>query len=315
MRVFEADELNALLAGPGLVEALREAFRAGASAPTRHHHPIPVPGGADATLFLMPAWQAGGHAGVKIVGVFPGNAERGLPSVHGSYVLLDATTGAPLAVMDGTTLTRLRTGAASALAASYLARAESATLVMVGTGALAPHLVAAHASVRPIREVRVWGRRREKAEALAAQLAAPGRRVCAVADLEAAVRTADVVSCATLSREPLIRGEWLRPGTHVDLVGGFTPEMREADDEAVRRSRVFVDTRAGALAEAGDLIQPLRRGAWREDDLAGDLEQLTRGLRPGRRSADEITLFKSVGTALEDLAAASFALGRALKLD
>lgn len=311
MRSFDANELAALFSGQGLVEALREAFRTGVEAPTRHRHRIPVPGAAAGTLLLMPAWQAGGHAGVKVVSVFPDNAARGLPSVQGAYVLLDATSGTPLALLDGAALTRWRTGAASALAASYLARPDSATLVMVGTGALAPHLVAAHGAVRPIREVRVWGRHPEKAAALAARLDTAARRTIAVADLERAVREADVVSCATLAREPLVHGEWLRPGTHLDLVGGFTPEMREVDDEAVRRARVFVDTRAGALAEAGDIVQPLRAGILREEDVAGDLEGLARGLCAGRRTPHEITLFKSVGTALEDLAAARHALERA----
>jgi ornithine cyclodeaminase len=311
MRFFDAAALDRLLAGPGLVEALREAFRGEATAPPRHAHRIPVPGGSEATLFLMPAWQAGGRAGVKVVSVFPENAARGLPTVHGLYVLLDATTGAALAVLDGTSLTRWRTGAASALAASYLARPDAATHVMVGTGALAPHLVAAHALVRPIREVRVWGRDPAKARALAERLSSPERQALAVADLESAVRQADIVSCATLAREPLVRGEWLRAGTHVDLVGGFTPEMREADDEAVRRARVFVDTREGALAEAGDLVQPIRSGVLREPEVAGELAELARGRVPGRKAPEEITLFKSVGTALEDLAAARYALERA----
>jgi alanine dehydrogenase len=299
MRRFDADALAELLSGAGLVEALRDAFRGGVDAPARHHHHIPVPGAADGTLLLMPAWQAGGHLGVKIVSIFPDNASRGLNSVQGAYLLLDGTTGVPLALFDGAVLTRWRTGAASALAASYLARPDSARLLMVGTGSLAPHLVAAHAAVRPIREVRVWGRRPEQARALAAQLDSPARRAIPVADLEAAVREADVVSCATLAREPLV------------LVGGFTTEMREADDEAVRRARVYVDTRAGALAEAGDVVQPLRSGILREEDIAGDLAGLARGLCDGRRTPHEITLFKSVGTAVEDLAAARYALERA----
>src|SRR5262249_127759 len=146
---------------------------------------------------------------------------------------------------------------------------------------------------------RIWGRSREKADALAARLDRPGLRVTAVPDLEAGAREADVISCATLASEPLVRGAWLRPGTHLDLVGGFPPAMREADDEAVRRARVFVDTRAGALVEAGDVVQPIARGVLRAEDLEGDLFELCRGLRPGRTTDAEITLFKSVGTALE----------------
>jgi ornithine cyclodeaminase len=176
---------------------------------------------------------------------------------------------------------------------------------MVGTGALAPQLVRAHAAARPIAEVAIWGRAPDKAERLATALAAalPGVAVRAVHDLESAARAADIVSCATLATEPLIRGAWLGPGQHLDLVGAFRPDMREADDEAVRRARVFVDTRAGALTEAGDVVQPLAAGVIAERDIQGDLFDLARGA-PGRQGADEITLFKSVGTALEDLAAA-----------
>jgi ornithine cyclodeaminase/alanine dehydrogenase-like protein (mu-crystallin family) len=313
VKVVTASELAAVLDDRGLVERLREAFREGADAPLRHRHAVPAPGG-EGTLLLMPAWQRGRSLGVKVVTVFPGNASRGLSAVQAAYLLLDAETGAPLALMDGTMLTRRRTAAASALAADYLARRDSATLVMVGTGSLAPHLIGAHAAIRPIREVRVWGRSPDKARALAASVmmaAGSGRadvRVTPVEDLEAAVRAADVVSCATLASDPLIRGAWLRPGTHLDLVGGFTPAMREADDDAVRRSRVFVDTPA-ALEEAGDVVQPIASGVLKKEDVA-DLFDLARGRRPGRTDEAQVTLFKSVGAALEDLAAARLAFER-----
>ena len=307
MKVVGEAELLALLDDRSLVERLREAFREGAHVPLRHGHSLPAPGG-QGTLLLMPAWQMGRSLGVKVVTVFPGNAARGLSAVQAAYLWLDAETGAPLALMDGAALTRRRTAAASALAADYLARRDSATLAMVGTGSLAPHLVAAHAAVRPIRDVRVWGRTPDKARALAASLDRPGLRVTAVTDLEAAVRGADVVSCATLATLPLVRGAWLAQGMHLDLVGGFTPEMREADDEAVRRSRVFVDTEA-AFAEAGDVVQPLSSGLLRRDDVA-DLADLVHARRPGRTADAEITLFKSVGAALEDLAAAGLAYER-----
>jgi ornithine cyclodeaminase len=174
---------------------------------------------------------------------------------------------------------------------------------MIGAGALAPHLIAAHAAVRPIREVVVWNRTAEAARRLAASLDRPGLSVTASDDREAAVGGADIVSAATMTRDPLVRGAHLKLGTHVDLVGAFTPEMREADDEAVRRATVFVDTRAG-MRESGDIAEPLASGALTEAGIAGDLHELARGAVPGRRSADEITLFKSVGNAIEDLAAA-----------
>lgn len=314
MRVVTAADLAQVFTYPAVIEALRTAFVTPVVTPVRHHHPVERAGEPNAMLLLMPAWSDlstsvgdGAVLGVKIVSVIPGNAGRALPSVVGAYVLFDGITGAPLAVMDGAVLTLWRTASASALAAEYLARQDAGTLLMVGSGALAPHLVKAHCAVRPIRDVMIWNRTLEKAETLAAELAAEGVPARAVADLEPATRSADVISCATLSAEPIIRGEWLRPGAHLDLVGGFTPRMRETDDTAIRRASVFVDTLAGATKEAGDITQPLASGALDRDAIRGDLFGLCAGSIPGRTSADEITLFKSVGTAIEDLAAARLA--------
>ncbi|MGC2411488.1 MAG: ornithine cyclodeaminase family protein [Stellaceae bacterium] len=311
MQVISGDDIHRLLDFPSLIDALRAMFREGCEAPARHHHRVAAASGdgTPGTLLLMPAWQAGHALGIKIVTVFPDNTKRSLPAVHGAYLLVDAATGVPRALLDGTALTLRRTAAASALAAQFLARPESAVHLMVGTGALAPYLVAAHAIVRPIREVRVWGRDRKKAAALAARLAEAGVAAAPVADLREAVAAADIITCATLAREPLISGAWLRPGTHLDLVGGFTPEMREADDAAIALARVYVDTDA-ALHEAGDIVQPLRSGHLVRERIGGDLFGLTRGTCPGRRNPAEITLFKSVGTALEDLAAAQLAVSR-----
>lgn len=308
MRIISAAEIDGILDRGELVEALREAFRADIAVPTRHHHTIPRPDG-DATLLLMPAWDGAttegfGHIGVKIVSVFPGNAARGVATVQGVYLLLSGETGAPLALIDGPALTLWRTAAASALAADYLARADASHLLMIGAGALARHLIEAHAANRPIERVSIWNRRPETARALAADLKRPGLHVEAVDDLDTALALADIVATATLSTVPLVRGERLKPGAHVDLVGGFTPAMREADDAAIRRSRVHVDTHAGATSEAGDIVQPLSNGALSAEAIEGDLFALARGVATGRRHDDEITLFKSVGTALEDLAAA-----------
>jgi ornithine cyclodeaminase len=306
MRVISAAEIDRVLTYPDLIETLRAAFRSGVTVPPRHHHAIPRPG-AEAILILMPAWHdepSQGYAGVKIVSVFPDNARRGKPSVMGTYLLLSGESGEPLAALDGQALTLWRTAAASALAASYLARNDARRLAMVGAGALAPGLIAAHAAVRGIEEVAIWNRTPATAVRLAARLDRPGLRVRAASDLAEAVGTADIVSAATLASAPLIRGEWLKPGTHIDLVGAYTPKMREADDAAVTRARVYVDTRAGALHEAGDLVQPIAAGLLEEADIAGDLFDLCRGTAAGRRSDTEITLFKSVGTAIEDLAAA-----------
>jgi ornithine cyclodeaminase len=263
-------------------------------------------------LLLMPAWDKGGDGGflgVKIVTVYPGNAKRGLPSIAGTYLLMRGDTGEPLAVIDGQALTLWRTAAASALASSFLARQDSHRMVMVGAGALAPYLIEAHACVRPIDEVLVWNHNFARAESVAAKLSGRAYSVRATADLESAIRDADVISCATLSSDALIKGAWLRAGAHLDLVGAFTPRMRESDDEAARRARIYVDTRAGALKEAGDIVQPLAAGIIQDSDILGDLFDLCRGKTEGRKSVEEITMFKSVGTALEDLAAAVLACG------
>jgi ornithine cyclodeaminase len=305
MRIIGAEEIDRALTYPALVDALAAAFRADITVPVRHHHAIAQPGAA-ATLLLMPAWTEAGDRflGCKMVTVFPDNAKTGQPSVYGNYVLMSGETGEPLAIMDGRTLTAWRTAAASALAARHLAREDATHLVMVGAGALAPHLVRAHAAVRPIRRVTLWNRTHGRAVSLAFGLSVTGIETEVADDLEAAVRGADIVSCATLASEPLIRGAWLKKGTHVDLVGGFTPKMREADDAAVKKARVYVDTRAGATKEAGDIVQPLKRKVIKEADIRGDLFDLCRGTAKGRTSAAQITLFKSVGTAIEDLAAA-----------
>jgi len=304
MRIISAAEVEAALDYPSLVERLRQAFRRDIEVPVRHHHDIEMSGASTATLLLMPAWQAGRHIGVKMVTVFPDNGEKSLPAIMGIYVLLDGHTGSPQALIDGPKLTVKRTAAASALAASYLARNDAERLLMVGTGALAPELIMAHAAVRPICNVLIWGRNPEKAEKLARRMNRRDFKVDWTDDLEAAARGAHIISCATLSKEPLIHGEWLQPGQHIDLVGAFRPDMRETDDAVMRRARVFVDTRAGATKEGGDIVQAVDSGALNLEDIAGDLFEITRGERSGRRYYDQVTLFKSVGTAIEDLAAA-----------
>jgi len=310
MRLVTATEVEAALDEISLIDRLHKAFRAGCAMPVRTHQTVKVPGAPDGTLLFMPAWQEGRHIGIKLATVFPGNAARNKPAVQSIYVLLDGRTGEAQALLDAPTLTVKRTAATSALAARFLARHDAHRLLMVGTGALAPYLIRAHATVLQIEEVMVWGRNPEKAAALAESIALTGLKVAAVKDLADAVARADIVSCATLSKEPLVHGAWLKPGQHLDLVGGYTPEMREADDEAVRRARVFVDTRAGAVREAGDIVLPLASGALTETGIQADLFELCRGECRGRQHDDEITLFKSVGAALEDLAAAELVTER-----
>ncbi len=305
LRSFSADEVHAALDYPSLVEALRAAFRHSHEAmPVRQSYEVGF-NGAPAHLLTMPAWERGKALGVKLVTVFPQNAVRGLGAVSSLYVMFDGETGVPRALIDGEALTNRRTAAASALASTYLSRPDSTTLLMIGTGHLAHHLPEAHAAVRPIERVLVWGRNGERAAALVAKLNEKGLAAKAVADLETALGQADIVSCATTSTEALVKGRHLRPGTHVDLTGAFTPKMRESDDEAVLRASAYVDTRAGALAEAGDILQPIAAGLLKPEAIRADLHELTTGALPGRRDDTEITLFKSVGAAIEDLAAAS----------
>jgi len=303
MRSIDAAAVHAALPYDRLIPHLRDAFRAGGEVPLRSRfHIDAVDGGAGGTLLLMPAWQPGRHIGIKTVSVFPDNAKLGLGSVAATYLLLDARTGEPKAVIDGEAITLRRTGCASALAASYLARRDATHLLMVGAGSLAPHLIRAHCAVRKYTRIEIWNRNRARAEQAAAGLRDLG--VVVIEDLEAAVRAADTISCATLSRDPLVRGDWLKPGAHLDLVGAFTPEMHETDATALARSSVYVDNRAGALKEPGDLVTPIAAGLFSAEDVRGDLFDLCRADATARKTDSEITLFKSVGLALEDLAAA-----------
>jgi alanine dehydrogenase len=311
MLQIDAAQVAARLDRRALIDALDDAFRRPHQVPERQHYAIDAaqPGQSSGTLLMMPAWDTGpvpgvGAAlGIKVVTVFPDNALRGLPTVCASYLLLDAATGQARAIIDGGELTLRRTAAASALASRHLSSPDAARLLMVGTGMLAPHLVESHVLVRQVREVRIWGRRADRAQQLAASLARTGLSVEATEDLEASTRWADIVSCATLSQQPLVLGAWLRPGQHLDLVGAFTPQMREADDEAIARCALYVDTRSGAMSESGEITGAIARGIIDQNAIRAEFADLSAGTF-ARRDPRAITLFKSVGTALEDLVAA-----------
>ena len=307
MRIVTADDIRRVLRYDALTDALAEAFRGDITAPDKIAYFIPQPSGSEAKVMLMPAWSNSGERfiGCKLVNLFPDNARRNKPAVLGTYVLMSGDTGETLAVMDGTALTAHRTACASALAARYLAREDASHLLMIGAGALAPYLIRAHRAVRPITRVTVWNRTRSHAISTAFALSAAGIEPAIADDLEQAVRAADIVSCATLSPTPLVRGAWLKKGAHVDLVGAFSLKTREADDTAIRRARVYVDSRASAPKGSGDIAIPLKKKVLALKDIQGDLFELCRGKTKGRKRQDEITLFKSTGLALEDLAAAT----------
>ncbi len=259
-------------------------------------------------LLVRAAWRAGDRLGVKVASVFPSNPTSGLPSVHGVYVVFDGTNGAPIAIIDGTWLTWFKTACDSALGASYLARQDAHTLVMVGAGAMAPHLIRAHRAIRPsLRRVIIWNRTLARAEGVREVL---DFDVEISTNLESAVRSGDVISVATMSREPLIQGRWLEPGTHLDLVGAYTPQMREADDDVMANSDLYVDLRETTVDAIGELMIPMAAGVINEDDVKGDLFELCQGQAPGRTAPDQITVFKNGGGGHLDLMTASFVVDR-----
>lgn len=307
MHILDTTQTATHLPFPELITSIEEMFVQGCEVPLRHNHAIEgVNASENGILLLMPAWQKGQRLGVKTVSIFPGNQAKGLPGLHSVFILYDATTGAPLAVLDGDAITSRRTAAASALAARWLARSDANKLLVVGAGRVASLLPEAYRCVRDITSIQVWDIRPEAAQAMVARLRADGIDAHRATDLEQGVRWADIVTCATLSTAPLIQGDWLQPGAHLDLIGGFTPTMRESDDACFTRGTVFVDT-TEALMKAGDILDPIASGAWKQDQLAATLEDLCRGHHAGRRNPQEITVYKAVGTALEDVAAASLA--------
>ncbi len=307
MRFVGAEEIRRVLTFPLLIDAIEAAHR---------RQKIEVQdamlGSRQAQYFVRHAVDAGRFMASKLITSFPGNLDGGaLPAVQAVCVLFDGTDGRPLAVLDGTEITYWRTAADSALGAKLLAPEDPETLLIVGAGAMAARLVCAHRAVRPsIRRVLVWNRTRERALQLADALAADGIEAQVRDDLAAATREADVVSTCTRSREPLIRGADLASGTHLDLVGGYTAETREADDEAMRRGRVFVDRRESAFDGVGDILRPIASGAIGAADVLGDLYDLIGGNVAGRRSPSEITVFKNAGGGHLDLMTAELIVRR-----
>lgn len=301
MKVFDAATVHAALPWPALIAALRDA----------HRGPMPAadvlvqadPAGGGNQFITLPGWLPGGEIAVKMVGVFPGNAALTppQPNVQGLVALFDGATGAPLLVADGAAMTARKTAGDSALGATHLARADAELLLVVGAGALAPYFAAAHLAARPsLRRVLIWNRTAARAEAVARGLRAEGIAAEAVADLDAAVARADVITCVTMSDRVLVRGALLKPGTHLDLVGAYMPSLRETDEDALRRARIFVDTRNN-MERTGDLGPALASGLIAPEAIVADHFDLAQGRTQGRRSAEEITVFKNVGGAHLDV--------------
>jgi len=291
-----------------LILELKRGFAAQSiMVPMRHHHDFPNPEvGEDSTLLLMPAWNPSKEAGVKIVTISPENGQFGLPSIQGIYILMDTIKGGVKAVLQAKSLTAKRTAAASALASSYLSKENASTLLMIGTGALSFNLIKAHASVRPIKKVYVWGRSLEKGQGVCEKLKNEQFEVSTVKSIKGIIADVDIISCATLSKTPLVLGKYLQAGQHIDLVGAYKNYMREADDEVIKKASVFVDTMQGGLKESGDIVIPLGNGTLKAEDIKGDLFGLCSSSNQGRTHENEITVFKSVGHAIEDLVAATY---------
>jgi len=313
MRFVNADEIGKHLSYDLLIPAIKEAFANKLKVPKRHHHNFRNPGKKDSTLLLMPSWEEGKDTGVKVVTISPENGNIGLPSIHGLYLYFDGVSGQPLAVMDAGALTKIRTAATSALASSFLSNKNVSRMLMVGTGVLAPELIKAHSIVRDIHEVLIWGRDFSKAEKIAKELKLEGISITAIKSLEEGVKNAQIISTATLSQEPLIKGEWITQAKHIDLVGSYRPDMREADDDVITKSKVYVDAIEGAISESGDLAIPLQNGTIKKSDILGDLFGLCSGETLVKSDKKSTTLFKSVGHAIEDLVAARLVFSKCLK--
>lgn len=315
MEYIEAEELEELLTYEELIPKINDAFAQEYNIPMRHHHQYPNPKeGLESTLLLMPAWDNGDNLGVKIVNVSPNNSKHNLPSIQGLYIYFDLQTGTPKALMDAKKLTVKRTAAASALASRYLSNPDSSRLLVIGTGALSAELIKAHASVRPIKEVLVWGRSEAKAQTVVDAINLPDITVNTIATIEEGMKQSDIISCATLSPTPLVLGQYLKPGQHLDMIGAYKPDMREMDDEVLERADVYVDNIEGASKETGDLAIPIANGTFKVEDIKADLFQLAQDKKKVKRSSEAITCFKSVGHALEDLAAANLAYEKSKQL-
>lgn len=306
--VFISDEqVRRSLNYPELIEALAQGFNKTIIVPQRQH--LEMSQTYDSTLLLMPAWTNETMGGIKMVTIFPQNSAQNLPSIQGIYTVFDTRNGRLLAQLDAKLLTNLRTAATSALAARFLSRNDSSTLLVMGTGTLAPELVKAHCTIRPIRKVLIWGRNPNHqavlADHLATEISIP---IIKVDDPATAAAQADIITCATMSEQPILLGDWVKSGTHIDLVGSYKPHLREADDTLIQKSALYVDTIEGATKESGDLAIPIASGVLSVSSIRGTIFGLSRGEHKGRQNAAEITLFKSVGHAAEDLIAAQLLL-------
>jgi ornithine cyclodeaminase len=310
MRFISRDEILSVLEYPALVEHLRLCHL---DAPAAAGDILLVEPGEPASgnsFLTRTAWRRGKVLGLKAASIFPGNLMAGLPSIHSALLLFDGERGTPLCVMDGDLITCWKTAADSALGARLMARPDAERLLMVGAGTMAEHLIRAHLTVLPgLRHVAVWNRTATRAAGVVRRMAEEVPGIRQAGELEKEIRTADVVCCATAAQSPLVKGAWLQPGAHLDLVGSFMPHMREADPETFGRAKVALDWRPGTLGQCGELIDALRAGTLREEDILGDLYDVA-GCGSLREGDDEITVYKNGGGGHLDLMTAEFVADR-----
>jgi 1-pyrroline-2-carboxylate reductase [NAD(P)H] len=308
MQVISAEQVHAALAYPDLVDALQAAYANKYTMPPRQVFLLDDNQDNHDAFALLPSWNDS-LIGVKAFTYFPDNPRPQYASLYSKIMLFDRAHGQPLALVDGTSVTYWRTAGISALATRLLAREDSETLLLLGTGNLAAYIIRANLSVRLIRRVLVWGRTTAKAEKVAAQMANefPKIHFSVPDDREAACRAADIVVCATGSHEPVVRGDWIKRGTHTDFIGNHHATKRECDTALVATSKVYVDSRDNCFREAGEILVPISEGAIAADHVLAELREMCSGTVPLRTSNDDITLFKSIGMALSDLVGAGCA--------
>lgn len=300
MKYFDKTEIEQFLDYPSLIDFLESSFKDDYEVPPRMHFDYQGENALlDSTLLLMPAWKNERFVGLKVLTISPFNNEKNKPTIQGIYILMDAKDVEILAQFDAKSLTNLRTAASSALASRFLSKKDAKSMLMIGTGTLAPELIKAHCAVRPIEKVWIWGRNRDKARKISVDLALDWMEVRPCENISDYIPQVDIISTGTSSSNPLVFGDQLVAGQHLDLVGAFKPAWREADDNA----SVLVDTLEGTLKESGELLIPMEKGLFKPDDIKADLFDLCRGNHQGREDGDQKTVFISMGYALEDLAA------------
>lgn len=305
MRVISAEEVHAALGYPALVDALQDAYAKKFSMPPRQVFLLDDDDSNHDAFALLPSWNDD-VIGVKAFTYFP-SPKPGNKSLYSQILLFNRDGGQPLALVDGTSVTFWRTAGISGLATRLLSREDSQTLLLLGTGNLAPYMVHANASVRDLKRVIVWGRNAEKAQAVidATSGQHAGIEFSVASDLQAACGEADIIVSATGSHEPLVMGDWVKPGTHTDFIGNHHATKRECDTELIVKSNVYADSRVNAFKEAGEILVPISEGKFAKDDIAGELTEMCAGSVALRESAEEITMFKSIGMAMSDLVGAS----------